>query len=195
MPSPHLACSTARSTARASCATSSSSCVPTLMPEDIVVMDNLGSHKAAAIRQALRAAGARLIYPAAVQPDLNPIEQAFSKLKHSLRTGRGAAGIELHENFLGVRPGSLRRSRFWRDFYRRPGIGQCRLWGVAAMSPARFSARNRGLVDCFRLKQCPHCDSLFLTEAEGPSSMSLRYESRQSPPDITAGYSGRGTSV
>ena len=51
-------------------------------------MDNLGSHKAAAIRQALRAAGARLIYLPPYSPDLNPIEQAFSKLKHWLRTAR-----------------------------------------------------------------------------------------------------------
>jgi transposase len=62
--------------------------VPTLKPGDIVVMDNLGSHKAAAIRQALRAAGARLIYLPPYSPDLNPIEQAFSKLKHWLRTAR-----------------------------------------------------------------------------------------------------------
>ena len=46
------------------------------------------SHKAAAIRQALRAAGARLIYLPPYSPDLNPIEQAFSKLKHWLRTAR-----------------------------------------------------------------------------------------------------------
>ena len=62
--------------------------VPTLKPGDVVVMDNLGSHKAAAIRQALRAAGARLIYLPPYSPDLNPIEQAFSKLKHWLRTAR-----------------------------------------------------------------------------------------------------------
>ena len=49
---------------------------PTLRQGDIVVMDNLSSHKAAAVRQAIRAAGA---------PDLNPIEQAFSQLKTLLR--------------------------------------------------------------------------------------------------------------
>ena len=51
-------------------------------------MDNLGSHKAAAIRQALKAAGARLIYLPPYSPDLNPIEQAFSKLKHWLRKAK-----------------------------------------------------------------------------------------------------------
>ena len=58
--------------------------VPTLRPGDIVVMDNLGSHKSAAVRQAIRAAGAGLFLPK-YSPDLNPIEMLFSKLKHWLR--------------------------------------------------------------------------------------------------------------
>jgi transposase len=59
--------------------------VPVLEPGDIVVMDNLGSHKSAAIRQLIRAAGARLWYLPPYSPDLNPIEQAFSKIKHWMR--------------------------------------------------------------------------------------------------------------
>jgi len=59
--------------------------VPTLKPGDIVVMDNLGSHKGPAIRQALRAAGAKLFFLPPYSPDLNPIEQVFSKLKTLLR--------------------------------------------------------------------------------------------------------------
>ena len=59
--------------------------VPELRPADIVVMDNLGSHKAPAIRQAIRAAGAKLFYLPAYSPDLNPIEQVIAKLKHLLR--------------------------------------------------------------------------------------------------------------
>jgi transposase len=59
--------------------------VPTLRPDDIVVMDHLGSHKAPAIRQAIRAAGARLFFLPAYSPDLNPIEQVIAKLKHLLR--------------------------------------------------------------------------------------------------------------
>jgi len=62
--------------------------VPTLRPGDLVVMDNLGSHKADAIRHAIKAAGARLIFLPPYSPDLNPIEQAFSKLKHHLRNAR-----------------------------------------------------------------------------------------------------------
>lgn len=59
--------------------------VPVLEPSDIVVMDNLGSHKAAAIRQAIKAAGARLWFLPPYSPDLNPIEQAFAKIKHWMR--------------------------------------------------------------------------------------------------------------
>jgi len=59
--------------------------VPTLGPGDIVIMDNLGSHKAKAVRQAIRKAGAKLIFLPKYSPDLNPIEQVFAKLKHLLR--------------------------------------------------------------------------------------------------------------
>lgn len=59
--------------------------VPVLEPGDIVVMDNLGSHKSAAIRNAIRAAGARLWFLPPYSPDLNPIEQAFAKIKHCMR--------------------------------------------------------------------------------------------------------------
>jgi transposase len=59
--------------------------VPTLRRGDVVVMDNLASHKGAAVRRAIRAAGALLIFLPPYSPDLNPIEQAFSKLKTLLR--------------------------------------------------------------------------------------------------------------
>jgi transposase len=59
--------------------------VPTLKPGDIVIMDNLGSHKGRAVRQLIRAAGAKLFFLPKYSPDLNPIEQVFAKLKHLLR--------------------------------------------------------------------------------------------------------------
>ena len=67
--------------------------VPTLKPGDIVVMDNLGSHKPVlsfaeggkAVRHAIRAAGARLLFLPPCSPDLNPIGQVFAKLKHLMR--------------------------------------------------------------------------------------------------------------
>jgi putative transposase len=61
---------------------------PTLRSGDIVIMDNLGSHKSDSIRKTIMAAGARLIFLPPYSPDLNPIEQAFSKLKHHLRNAK-----------------------------------------------------------------------------------------------------------
>lgn len=59
--------------------------LPTLRPGDIVVMDNLGSHKSKLVRQLIRSAGAKLFFLPKYSPDLNPIEQVFAKLKHLLR--------------------------------------------------------------------------------------------------------------
>lgn len=59
--------------------------VPTLKPGDIVVMDNLGSHKGKAVRAVIRGAGAHLFFLPPYSPDLNPIEQVFAKLKHLMR--------------------------------------------------------------------------------------------------------------
>jgi len=61
------------------------SLLPTLSTGDIVIMDNLGSHKRRAIRQLIRAAGAKLFFLPPYSPDLNPIEQVFAKLKTLLR--------------------------------------------------------------------------------------------------------------
>ena len=59
--------------------------VPTLKPGDVVIIDNLGSHKGKAVRRAIRSAGAKLFFLPPYSPDLNPIEQVFSKLKALLR--------------------------------------------------------------------------------------------------------------
>ena len=59
--------------------------VPTLRPGDIVVLDNLGSHRGKVARQLIRSAGAKLFFLPKYSPDLNPIEQLFAKLKHFLR--------------------------------------------------------------------------------------------------------------
>jgi transposase len=59
--------------------------VPTLRPGDIVIIDNLAAHKNAAVRRAIEAAGAELRFLPPYSPDLNPIENAFAKLKAHLR--------------------------------------------------------------------------------------------------------------
>ena len=62
--------------------------VQTLRPGDIVIIDNLGSHKSKAVRDAIKAAGARLWILLPYSPDLNPIEQAFAKVKHWMRSAQ-----------------------------------------------------------------------------------------------------------
>jgi len=64
--------------------------VPELKPGDVVVMDNLGSHKGAGVRAAIEAAGAKLIYLPPYSPDFNPIENAFAKLEGAPAQGRPA---------------------------------------------------------------------------------------------------------
>ena len=59
--------------------------VPTLVPGDIVIMDNLPAHKAEGVRQAIEGAGCQLLFLPPYSPDFNPIENAFSKLKALLR--------------------------------------------------------------------------------------------------------------
>ena len=59
--------------------------VPTLLPNDIVIMDNLPVHKVPAVRRAIEAAGAQLLFLPPYSPDLNPIEMVFSQMKAKLR--------------------------------------------------------------------------------------------------------------
>lgn len=58
---------------------------PALKPRDLVIMDNLSSHKIAGVREAIEAVGAQVVYLPPYSPDFNPIEQVFSKLKALLR--------------------------------------------------------------------------------------------------------------
>lgn len=73
---------------------------PTLSEGDIVIMDNLSAHKVSGIREAIEARGARLLYLPAYSPDLNPIEQAFAKLKALLRKA-AARSIETLWKLIG----------------------------------------------------------------------------------------------
>ena len=74
--------------------------VPTLTQGDIVIMDNLPAHKVPGVREAIEAAGASLLYLPPYSPDLNPIEQAFAKLKSLLRA-RALRTIDALWNALG----------------------------------------------------------------------------------------------
>jgi len=61
---------------------------PRLQPGQVVILDNLGAHKVAGVRELVEARGARLLYLPPYSPDFNPIEQAWSKIKHQLRTAK-----------------------------------------------------------------------------------------------------------
>ena len=79
--------------------------VPTLGEDDVVVLDNLGVHKASAIRAAIRRAGAHLLFLPPYSCDLNPIEKVFAKLKHLLRkAARRSRDDVLHQRAAAGRP-------------------------------------------------------------------------------------------
>ena len=78
--------------------------LPCLKVGDIVIMDNLGSHKADAIKSAIRSAGARLVFLPPYSPDLNPIEQVFSKVKHTLRKAMGRSIETVEEAIAKILP-------------------------------------------------------------------------------------------
>jgi len=67
--------------------------VPELRPGDIFIIDNLGSHKGAGVRAAIKAVGATLLYLPPYSPDFNPIEKTFSKLRQSCAKRRHASSM------------------------------------------------------------------------------------------------------
>ena len=95
--------------------------VPSLRPGDIVIMDNLGSHKGEAIRAILRKAGARLHFLPPYSPDLNPIEQVFAKLKHLLRKAKERT-LEATWQRIGSLLTAFSREEC-RNYFRNAGYG------------------------------------------------------------------------
>ncbi len=76
--------------------------LPTLKPGDVVILDNLGSHRSQAVRAAIRAAGAKLAFLPPYSPDLNPIEQVFAKVKHWMRMAQARAIEAIHDNIASL---------------------------------------------------------------------------------------------
>jgi transposase len=93
---------------------------PTLRAGDIVVMDNLSSHKKPAVRQAIEAVGATLKFLPAYSPDLNPIEQVFAKLKALLRA-MAVRGVDALWKALGSITGCV-SSKECKNFIRHAVI-------------------------------------------------------------------------
>ena len=95
--------------------------LPTLHPGDIVVMDNLGSHRSKAVRRLIRSVGAKLILLPKYSPDLNPIEQVFAKLKHLLRKA-AARTIEAIGTAIGQLLGNYTASEC-ANYFKNAGYG------------------------------------------------------------------------
>ena len=77
---------------------------PALRPGDVVVMDNLSSHKVTGVRQLIEEAGAEVLYLPPYSPDLNPIEKAWSKLKQLLRTAKARSKEALDQAITELLP-------------------------------------------------------------------------------------------
>jgi transposase len=77
---------------------------PALQSGDVVIMDNLSSHKVAGVRERIEAAGAELLYLPPYSPDLNPIEKAWAKLKHLLRTAKARTAEALQQAIAELLP-------------------------------------------------------------------------------------------
>ena len=97
---------------------------PQLRPGDVVVMDNLSSHKVAGVRERIEAAGAQLLYLPPYSPDLNPIEKAWSKLKQLLRSVKARSKEALDKAISELLPQiSADNAQAW--FRLRLGTLQC----------------------------------------------------------------------
>jgi transposase len=77
---------------------------PALPPGDVVVMDNLSSHKVAGVRERIEVAAAELLYLPPYSPDLNPIEKAWAKLKQLLRTAKARTAEALEQAIAELLP-------------------------------------------------------------------------------------------
>ena len=99
--------------------------VPTLRRGDVVILDNLPAHKGAAVRHAVEAAGARLLFLPPYSPDFNPIENAFSKLKALLRKA-AARTVDQLWNGLSHRRPHAKRPRLGRGIKRRAAFARLR---------------------------------------------------------------------
>ena len=96
--------------------------VPTLKPGDIVIFDNLGSHKGKAVRQAIRAAGTKLFFLPKYSPDLNPIEKFFAKLKHWLRKAAARTDEAVYDAITEILP--LTASAECSNYFAQAGYPQ-----------------------------------------------------------------------
>jgi transposase len=91
--------------------------VPVLRPGDIVILDNLSSHKVRGVREAIASAGARLLYLPPYSPDLNPIEKFFAKLKALLRKA-ATRNVDALWNEIGALLATVTQAECWTTWRR-----------------------------------------------------------------------------
>ena len=137
--------SRARSMARAFQTYVAKVLVPTLCPGDIVIMDNLGSHKGKAVRRLIRSAGAKLIFLPKYSPDLNPIEQVFAKLKHLLRKA-AARTLEAICTAIAQHPHSIHPRRM------RQLLPKCGIW--PNLNASRSSGSDLSSAPSMKISDC-----------------------------------------
>lgn len=77
---------------------------PVLRPGDVIVLDNLSSHKVTGVRERIEQAGAELLYLPPYSPDLNPKEKAWAKLKQQLRAAKARTAIALDQAIAEMLP-------------------------------------------------------------------------------------------
>src|SRR3979411_909185 len=139
--------------------------IPTLHPDDIVVMDNLPAHKIAAVRAAIATAGAQLFLLPPYSPDMNPIEMAFSKLKTLLRQApeRTRDGLwqrigVLLDQFTPSECTNYFRAAGYSDSFSKYSGGEIRPMGFATLNPCVDGPRSaRTFCGCDgsgRLRSC-----------------------------------------
>src|SRR4029078_6027083 len=104
--------------------------VPCLRECDSVIMTNFGSHKSAELRRIIRAAGARLWYLPPYSPDLNPIEQAFAKIKHWMRAAQKRTVDEVWRHIGGIL--STIQARECSNYFTNAGYASIKPWNAVA---------------------------------------------------------------
>ena len=132
--------------------------LPVLAPGDIVVMDNLGSHKGRAVRAAIRAAKAKLLFLPAYSPDLNPIEQAFAKIKTLLRKA-DARTIEQTWRTIGALLDCFTPTECANYFTKRRicfGLSRSRSKQLPELSSRRRPSRSRAPYDVALRREQAH---------------------------------------
>jgi transposase len=138
--------------------------VPTLKAGDIVIMDNLASHKVAGVRRAIEAVGAILMFLPPYSPDLNPIEQAFAKLKALLRA-KALRTVDALWNALGSLVGCFTAAEC-ANYLRHAGYFQSTWRRSSDAAAAIFDEDLRGRILAFDTAAAGHYAEIIVSRRQ-----------------------------